>query len=185
LRRAREDRDLRADRDLPEFPEREVSEFPEPASGERSLEERDESGEECSSEETRRERGGLRSGEVWVGRDVDWQWVHGRRVRPVPGGIEPVATSGWPQTFLRQVLGRDRLLESPASLGGGRGSPAGVYAPVPTPNALWRSVIVCCDLLQRPPHRHAFAVFAASGVAQRVTVNSPPHGWRTAYWPLP
>ena len=46
---------------------------------------------------------------MWVGRDVDWQWVHGRRVRPVPGGIEPVATSGWPQTFLRQFLGRDRL----------------------------------------------------------------------------
>jgi hypothetical protein len=59
------------------------------------------------------------------------------------------------------------------------------YAWTSAPNALLRSVTVWRDRVQRPPHRHAFAVFASSGVAQRVTVSSSPHGWRTAYWPSP
>jgi cytochrome c peroxidase len=52
------------------------------------------------------------------------------------------------------------------------------------PNAL-RSVTVCRDRVQRPPHRYTFASLASLGVAHRVTVNSPPQGWRTAYCPSP
>jgi hypothetical protein len=55
------------------------------------------------------------------------------------------------------------------------------YAGVSAPNALRRSVTVWRDRVQRPPHRHAFASFAASGVAQSVTVNSSLQGRRTAY----